>query len=159
MWRNMSMREGSNLLAYRCMPCPFFVPRSKLGEGPWDPAPRLPLGEAWGGDCAAPGPASQAPEELEMRETCNTGYARGRCHRFPSNAEADAVRFSATRDGEGGLRVVFILEKDHAPLRHGLLIYSEGKFTGDPVESPLVEQAKAFLGGLGVGIPACEPVY
>jgi hypothetical protein len=124
------------------MACPFFEPRTKLGEGPWDPAPRLPLREAWAGVCVA---TSEAPAEQEQREICNTGYARGRCPWFPTNAEADAVRFSAVRDTDGTLRVVFILEKDHAPLRHGLLFYADGKFTGDPLESPLLEQAKAFV--------------
>ena len=140
--RNISMREGSNLLAYRCMACPFFVPRTKLGEGPWEPAPRLPLGEAWGGNCAAPG--LHVPDELEMRDVCNVGYARGKCERFPSDAEADAVRFSAIRDGED-LRIIYILEKDCAPLRHGLVIYSEGKFTGDLLEGALFHQVKAFV--------------
>lgn len=127
------------------MACPFFEPRTKFGEGPWDPAPRLPLGEAWGGVCVSPGSTSQEPDESKQREICNTGYARGRCPRFPSNAEADAVRFSAVQDGEGVLRIVYVLEKDHAPLRHGLLIYSEGKFIGDPLENPLLEQAHAFV--------------
>jgi hypothetical protein len=126
------------------MACPFFEPRTKLGEGPWDPAPRLPLVEAWAGVCVSPGFTLQEPDESEQREICNTGYARGRCPRFPSEAEADAVRFSAVRDGEA-LRVVFVLEKDHAPVRHGLIIFSEGKFTGDPLESPLREQARAFV--------------
>ena len=80
----------------------------------------------------APGFASHEPEEQEQREICNTGYARGRCAKFPANAEADAVRFSADRDGV----VVYILEKDHAPLRHGVV--------SDQLESPLREQASAF---------------
>ena len=129
------MREGSNLIAYRCtrqMACPFFEPRTKLGEGPLDPAPRLPLGQAWGGICVAPGFASHEPEESEQRNICNTGYARGRCERFPSNSEADAVRFSAGRDGA----IVYILEKDHSPVRFGIV--------SDQLESPLLEQAKAF---------------
>jgi hypothetical protein len=129
------MREGSNLLAYRYtrqMACPFFEPRTKLGDGPLDPPPRLPLGHAWAGVCVAPGFASHEPEETEQREICNTGYARGRCGRFPSNAEADAVRFSADQDG----RLVYILEKNHAPVRHGRV--------SDLLESPLLEQARAF---------------
>ncbi len=127
------------------MACPFFEPRTKLGEGPLDPAPRLPLREAWDGVCVVD---LEAPAEQEQREICNTGYARGRCPRFPSNAEADAVRFSAALDADGALRVVFILERDHAPLRHGLLIFSEGKFRGDPLENPMLQQAQAFVMGL-----------
>jgi hypothetical protein len=103
-----------------------------MDDGPLDPPPRLPLGQAWQGVCVAPGFASQEPEEAEQREICNIGYARGRCGRFPSNAEADAIRFSADREGA----LVFILEKDHAPVRYGQV--------ADLRESPLLEQARAF---------------
>jgi hypothetical protein len=121
------------------MACPFFEPRTKLGDGPLDPPPRLPLGQAWSGVCVAPGFTSQEPEETELREICNTGYARGRCGRFPSNAEADAVRFSADRDGT----LVYILEKDHAPVRHGRV--------SDLLASPLLEQAEAFREAASLG--------
>ena len=93
----------------------------------------MPLKQAWKGVCVAPGFASHEPEETEQREFCNTGYARGRCGRFPLNAEADAVRFSVGCDGA----IVYILEKDHSPVRHGTVT--------DQLESPLLEQAKAFL--------------
>jgi hypothetical protein len=114
------------------MACPFFEPRTKMDDGPLDPPPRLPLAQAWAGVCVAPGFASQEPEETEQREICNIGYARGRCGRFPPDAEADAVRFSAGRDGS----LLYILEKDHAPLRHGQV--------SDLLVSPLREQAQAF---------------
>jgi hypothetical protein len=80
----------------------------------------------------APGFTSHEPEETEQREICNTGYARGRCDRFPTDAEADAVRFSSNRDGT----LVYILEKDHAPVRHGRV--------NDLLERHLLEQARAF---------------
>ena len=38
-----------------------------------------------------------------QRETCNCGYARGRCPHFPDDAEADAVRFSMA-----GERLIYI---------------------------------------------------
>jgi hypothetical protein len=70
-----------------------------------------------------------------LRDLCNTGYARGRCDRFPAGAFADAVRFSRTADG----RLIYILEKDHAPVEHG-----EMDAARDPRE-PLASQARAFL--------------
>jgi len=109
-----------------------------MDDGPLDPPPRLPLGRAWAGVCVAPGFVSEEPEETEQREICNIGYARGRCGRFPSNAEVDAVRFSADRDG--GL--VYILEKNHAPVRHGQV--------SDLLESTLLRQAKAFADQLPI---------
>jgi hypothetical protein len=111
------MRGVTYLLGYRLariqMACPFFKPARRLDAGGWDPAPRLPLGDAWAGECTA-GCAEQ-PAESTQREVCNSGYARGRCEHFPAGMEADAVRFSMGVDG----RLIYIFEKDHAPLEHG----------------------------------------
>jgi hypothetical protein len=91
--------------------CPYFVPLEKRAERF---SFRLPLGAFWIGECAADGGA-RAAEDFQLNE-CNYGYSRGQCPRFPSNAEWDAVRF--TRRGEA---LLFILEKDHAPVRFGPL--------------------------------------
>jgi hypothetical protein len=114
------------------MACPFFKPERRLDAGGWDPAPRLPLGDAWAGECTA-GCAEQ-PAESAQREVCNSGYARGRCEHFPAGVEADAVRFSMGVDG----RLIYIFEKDHAPLEHGEL--------DAPTDSrePLASLARAF---------------
>ena len=119
------------------MACPFFEPRQKLDPGPWTHIPRLPLGAAYSGVCRArPGQAHE-PSEDHQRELCNCGYARGRCSDFPPNAAADAVRFSA----KSAHVIVYILEKDHAPLRHGVL-----EFPAAVVEDALLlSQARAFV--------------
>jgi len=114
------------------MACPFFKPARRLDAGGCDPAPRLPLGGAWSGECMA-GCAEQ-PAESTQREVCNSGYARGRCEHFPAGGEADAVRFSLCADG----RLIYIFEKDHAPLEHG-----EIDAATDPRE-PLASLARAF---------------
>ncbi len=119
------------------MACPFFKPLRPLDSGGWTPAPRLPLGGAWAGECTVNG-TCEPPEHLQ-RDVCNSGYARGRCDRFPSAALADAVRFSITADG----RLIYILEKDHAPIEHG-----EIDAARDPRE-PLATQARAFAQGIG----------
>ena len=130
------MRGVTYLLGYRLariqMACPFFKPVRRLDAGGWDPAPRLPLGDPWAGECTA-GCAEQ-PAESTQREVCNSGYARGRCEHFPSEMEADAVRFSMGADG----RLIYIIEKDHAPLEHG-----EIDAATDPRE-PLASLARAF---------------
>ena len=113
------------------MACPFFNPRRPLDAGGWNPAPRLPLGGAWAGDCTLGG----QPAEAVQREVCGSGYARGRCQHFPADSPIDAVRFSFTADG----RLIYILEKDHAPVEHG-----EIDGASDPRE-PLAAQARAFL--------------
>lgn len=117
------------------MACPFFRPLRRLDSGGWTPAPRLPLGGAWGGECSVHG--TWEPPEAIQRDLCNSGYARGRCERFPANAIADAVRFSITPAG----RLIYILEQDHAPVEHGEIDAAQ-----DPRE-PLASQARAFLDG------------
>ena len=129
------------------MACPFFKPLRRLDSGGWNPAPRLPLGDAWGGECTARG--AWAPPETVQRELCNCGYARGRCEHFPAAGATDAVRFSmvatngvaANGAANGGEveRLIYILEKDHAPLEHGGIDCS-----ADPRE-PLASQARAFV--------------
>jgi hypothetical protein len=136
------------------MPCPFFLPLRTLGPGPWNPAPRLPLGEAWGGECRAPasensilaatilGPQAAAfePPETEQRELCNSGYARGQCKHFPADSAADAVRFSFIgQELSSPSQVIYILEKDHAPLQYGVLDLSVANLI-----DVLTVQAKAF---------------
>ena len=92
------------------------------------------MGEAWSGVCRAGG----EPSAEQQFELCNRGYARGRCESFPNSCLADAVRFSITC--EEPLRLIYILEKNHAPLEHGEL--------DTPIQATnetLAVQARAFL--------------
>ena len=121
------------------MACPFFLPVRRLGSSGWSPEPRLPLGDAYGGSCHAHASSPFEPPEEIQRDLCNCGYARGRCSHFPDNGAADAVRFSVTDDQDGRVTLVYILEKDHAPMEHGPL---------DPAHEapePLASQARAFV--------------
>jgi hypothetical protein len=120
--------------------CPFFLPARRLDSGGWTPPPRLPLGDAFGGSCGAPSAAGTAepPEDIQ-RDLCNSGYARGRCAHFPNDCAADAVRFSVTGERDGRLTLVYILEKDHAPLEHGLIDHLTA------AREPLASQARAFM--------------
>jgi hypothetical protein len=129
------------------MACPFFEPRQKLDPGPWTHIPRLPLGAAYSGVCRAGSGPEQVPSEDHQRELCNCGYARGRCSDFPAGDAADAVRFSLAGGQDTPLLVLYILEKDHAPVRHGVL---ELPAAGVDVELlPLQARAfvEAYLGG------------
>ena len=118
------------------MACPYFKPSRRLDAGGWDPAPRLPLGDAWAGECTAG--VAWEPAEALQRETCNCGYARGRCAHFPEDSTADAVRFSMA-----GERLIYILEKDHAPVEHGEVDRLTEK------REPLASLARAFLESYG----------
>jgi hypothetical protein len=122
------------------MACPFFDPQRRLDPGAWTHQPRLPLGDAYGGLCCASEPFS--PEEEHQRECCNRGYARGVCQHFSASSAADAVRFSVAAENDRLLRIVYIFEKDHAPLSHGELEVSIE--AGAPAHDLLARQARAF---------------
>jgi hypothetical protein len=120
--------------------CPFFEPRQKRETGPWTHAPRLPLGAEFSGVCRSRPGEPHAPPEEHQRDLCNCGYARGRCSDFPADTEPDAVRFSWNAH-----LLVYILEKDHAPLRHGVLEV-ERAFS-PATDELLLLQARAFVDG------------
>lgn len=94
--------------------CPWFEPLAEA-DADWPRPARAPLGRLFTGVCRAPG-APLEPEPDLLHEPCNFGYGRDRCPHFPSVSAADAVRFSLR-----GNRIVWILEKDCAPVAHGYL--------------------------------------
>ena len=117
------------------MACPFFRP---LRPMEWSSG-RAPLGGLFEGTCEIALGAGEA-------RLCNFGYARGLCGSFPEATVADAVRFSVSGSADGVVRMVWILEKDHAPVEHGFMEYRES--TGDFVEAPdgvLAAQARVFV--------------
>jgi hypothetical protein len=127
--------------------CPFFVPSRRLEIAGWVRPPRLPLGDPFLGACHAQLADIVEPPESRQREVCNCGYARGRCDRFPGDSPGDAVRFSVTGDTLARLSVIYVVEKDHAPARHGTLEYVVGdaRLEGPGMSEVLLQQARAFL--------------
>jgi len=128
------------------MACPYFYPTALLEGVRWAAAPRLPLGDAYRGECRAECAAFQ-PDETRTRQSCNVGYARSRCERFPRDAQADAVRFHVAEDAGDRIRIQFIFEKDCWPGEHGVLEYSvrERRFAGARDQGILGIQAGVFL--------------
>lgn len=49
------------------------------------------------------------------------------------------MRFSVTGDPDGRVMLIYILEKDHAPMEHGFLDYATD------AREPLASQARAFV--------------
>ncbi|MBZ5677231.1 MAG: hypothetical protein LAP61_23550 [Acidobacteriia bacterium] len=129
------------------MACPFFVPSRRLENAGWIRPPRLPLGDPFAGACHAQPADIVEPPEAQQRELCNCGYARTRCDRFPGGSAPDAVRFSVTDDAPARLLVVYVVEKDHAPVAHGTLEYSisDASLDGPHLSDVLLRQARAFL--------------
>jgi len=107
----------------------------------------LPLGDAWDGVCrAVPGPPWK-PGDAVLRSLCNLGYARGNCHRFPSDAGPDAVRFAVSRDDGATVCIHYVVERDHHPFVHGPLEYSlaGAAFVNPPAGEIVGRQARAYV--------------
>ena len=104
------------------MACPFFVPTEKWDGGGWIHPSRLPLGGGWRGHCAALGHDQVQPEENQVREFCNLGYA-SKCSRLPKERRYDAVRFCVVKDSGSHLLLSFVGEAAHLPVDHSHLEY------------------------------------
>jgi hypothetical protein len=128
------------------MACPFFYPVARLEMSSWAVPPRLPLGDAYTGECRALGEASP-PDEALIIDCCNMGYCRGRCPRFPSHSTADAVRFHIAYQTEAWIRIQYVFEKDCWPVLYGTAEFSiAGRaFSPELADKILRRQAEAFL--------------
>jgi hypothetical protein len=120
------------------MACPYFYPVARFETSPWSVPPRLPLGDAFSGECRAPGHSSE-PDEACVREICNVGYGRGRCEQFPASSAADAIRFHVAEDAGESVTIQYVFEKDCWPGTHG--IFERSAAQGGILE----RQADAFL--------------
>jgi hypothetical protein len=130
------------------MACPYFYPLARFETTSWIVPPRLPLGDAYAGECRASDPAFQ-PEETKLREICNLGYGRGRCDRFPEAAQADAVRFHILEDAGALIRIQYVFEKDCWPRENGTLECVAGAESTGPENDTLRRQAAAFAESYG----------
>ena len=132
------------MLLYPAMACPYFFPVARLENGPWIVPPRLPLGDAYAGECRA-GASAFEPDEMHARQVCNSGYGRGCCDRFPETGPTDALRFHVAEDAGALLRIQYVFETAHWPGEHGLLECAadspEVRGTEDAI---LRRQARAF---------------
>lgn len=77
---------------------------------------------------------------------CNTGYARSRCPRFPSDTLHDAVRFHVASENGDLIRLQYVYEKQWWPGDHGTLEYSRSlhAIATDAGTNLLRQQAAAF---------------
>ena len=96
----------------------------------------MPLGKLFSGRCLA---AVDAKVDRRHESVyCNRGYARGHCEHLPAES-ADAHRFSFS-----GLKLTWIVERDHRPEQFGVSTYFDGRF--DPALPERIDaQAKAFV--------------
>jgi hypothetical protein len=96
------------------MACPYFFPTARLENAKWEIPPRLPLGDAYAGECRAT-PARFQPDEPHLKDFCNVGYGRGSCGQFPSDGLVDAVRFHIRDESNERIRIQSVAEKDCWP--------------------------------------------
>ena len=108
------------------MSCPYFDPVNPRVEGAGARHAMLPLGDSWSGICRAV-PSEPTRSDNAALQSCNLGYARGNCGRFPESDGPDAVRFTIAADDSAILRLYYVLERNHEPFAHGALEYSNAR--------------------------------
>ena len=128
------------------MACPYFYPAKRLETDFWAVPPRMPLGDAYSGECRAQAVVF-LPDEMILRRFCNLGYGRDGCQRFPKVAQADAVRFHVAGEFGDLIRIQYVFEKDCWPVLYGTADFSiaTGEFTAAPPDEILRHQAAAFI--------------
>jgi hypothetical protein len=127
------------------MACPYFFPVARFETNPWSIPPRLPLGDAYAGECRAPGNTIQ-PDETRMRDVCNLGLGRHGCEQFPQGSAADAIRFHIAKDAGELINIQYVFEKDCWPAERGAFDYSVTRgFSPSLTGETLRRQAQAYL--------------
>src|ERR1035437_2028364 len=121
------------------MAFPLFIPSSPLGQLV---SIAMPLGDLYGGECAADTSAVITPETL--RRYCNFGYARGHCERA-SQSDADAARFLVKAERGGVVEIAWAVERNHHPVAVGTMEIAPGG-TGATAGDTLARQAHACAG-------------
>ncbi len=133
------MRVGSKLLGYSLKAHKNALPIFQTVRSIQWAAGRTPLGGTYEGSC-------ELQAGLGEPKLCNFGYARGICRHFPEGHATDAVRFSVSEISNNVVRLIWIHEKDHAPVEHGFLEYQRaaGMFV-EPAQGVLGAQALVFV--------------
>ena len=108
---------------------------------------RPPLGALYRGSRVAGGIKTEPPDADTLGSRCNFGYARSVCRLFPDEPGPDAVRFSVAKDDGRRVDILYTMEKDHRPERHGRLEFDrEGEsWSGIEAGTVLYDQAQAYL--------------
>lgn len=125
------------------MPCPFFQPVSPV-EKPQNPLSRLPLIRQYDGVCRA-GETAVVPGVDLLTGACNMGYSRAQCEWFPAGEHACCHRYSVRFESADLLRIVYIEERQHTPVRWQELTWhiATGRLEGD-ADLIVAAQAEAF---------------
>ncbi len=131
------------------MACPYFYPGEPLPDGRHEGQGRLPLGAAHKGICRAAEDEAFEPGDETLRSYCNFGYGRQVCPRFPGGSEADAIRFSLVSRPEEPARIIFVFERDFAPIRHGVIACGDWSAAEQVAGACAARQAEVFAANYG----------
>ena len=102
--------------------CPYFMPTEKYEGGTWLHPSRLPLGAGWKGYCTAPGFDKAVPDDTQIHESCNLGYAAA-CLWRPLERPWDSIRFGVIRESERRIVLCYVCEREQRHVTHGELEY------------------------------------
>jgi hypothetical protein len=122
------------------------MPTNKTAQTDWLHPSRLPLGGGWDGHCTAPGHVGEKPDERDLREGCNLGYA-SRCTKRPAEHIWDSVRFAVEREYENRVLIVYVCEKDHRPETHGVLEFDsiQQHWTSSHQDGRIQKMAECYM--------------
>ncbi len=126
--------------------CPYFVPREIVNDGSWPHPSRLPLGAGWKGECCG-SEQIVSPDDFQIREFCNLGYAT-RCPHLPPQRDWDAIRFAVARTSDDQIIIAYSCERAHAPKEHGAMTFDLRRevWTDPHADERVRRLAEAFLG-------------
>ncbi len=124
------------------MPCPFFEPQ-RLAADPLHPGCRMPLLEEYDGKCHAAAEPLAAPAELRF-QCCNHGYSRGVCSSFPAAETRSSIRFDILRSDAEALEVLYLEERECAPLRWQTVRYALSTETLQPELQDICARAQVL---------------
>jgi hypothetical protein len=127
------------------MACPFFYPVERSYAIGWAFPARLPLGVGYCGTCRAGG-AEVTPTDIELRDYCNLGYAKG-CQKMPEVRFADCVRFALSKDDGTRIALQYVYERGHEPVKNGVVEYDclAHQWTVSLSDAIVQRQAECFL--------------
>ena len=123
------------------MPCPYFEPQAVAAHS----SLRLPLLDEYRGLCHVTAEPTPAPDDMRL-VCCNHGYSYGVCPRLPIAEDHSSNRFDVVQATADALELLYIEEKEHAPLRwHSVRFeYSTGALDPFVKNTCAAAQIRAF---------------
>lgn len=103
----------------------------------------MPLLEEYEGKCHATAEPFASPSDLRF-QCCNHGYSRGVCASFPAAETRSSVRFDLLRSDTEALEILYLEERDYAPLRWHTVRYVLGTETLEPELNDVCARAQVL---------------